>query len=456
MCYTNHALDQFLEDLLDIGIDSSAIVRLGSKSSQRTSSLSLQEQKIAYRRSPTSFMVIDRLRSEANGLENDLKKTFDTYQKSNVATSAILEFLEFEHPEFHEAFMPPAQDNGMVTVGKYNRGVDSQYLLDIWSHGKDPQQHVLDALPEESQRVWKLDHQTRKTHIQEWKGALLEEQVANMQSLVQKFDPVQDQLAKVWNEKAAAILKSKRIIGCTTTAAAMYSQDLRQAQPGIVLLEEAGEILESHVLTAMGPETKQLVLIGDHQQLRPKINNYALSVEKGEGYDLNRSLFERLVLAGYPHSTLAKQHRMCPEISSLVKHLTYPELQDDTKTLNRPRCRGLQDRVVFIDHRNLESHFWEISDRRDENTKGSKRNIFEVEMVLKIVKYLGQQGYGTDKLVVLTPYLGQLHLLRDYLKKETDPVLNDLDSYDLVRAGLLSAAGASQRKRPIHLSTIGK
>lgn len=45
MCYTNHALDQFLEDLLDIGIDSSAIVRLGSKSSPRTSGLSLFEKK---------------------------------------------------------------------------------------------------------------------------------------------------------------------------------------------------------------------------------------------------------------------------------------------------------------------------------------------------------------------------------------------------------------------------
>ena len=146
---------------------------------------------------------------------------------------------------------------------------------------------------------------------------------------------------------------------------------------------------------------------------------------------------------------------MCPEISSLVKHLTYHDLLDDPKTTTRPRPRGLQDRVIFFDHRHLETQFLGISDRRDEGAKGSKRNIFEVEMVLKIVKYLGQQGYGTDKLVVLTPYLGQLHLLRDSLKKDTDPVLNDLDSYDLVRAGLLSKAGAQHNKRPIRLSTIG-
>ena len=457
MCYTNHALDQFLEDLLDIGINASSIVRLGSKSSQRTLKLSLSEQRISYRRSHTSWSVINSLRSRADELKNDLVSAFSTYEKFAVNIGTILGFLEFEHPVFYDAFIPADQGDGMVTVGAHGKAVSPHFLFDIWSQGKNPGVLAnIKELPEESQRVWKIDQATRQAHIQEWTRSLYEEQVTNTQTLAQQFDAAQDRVERVWNEKTSAILRTKRIIGCTTTGAAMYARDIRQAKPGIVLLEEAGEILESHVLTAMGPETKQLVLIGDHQQLRPKINSYALSVEKGEGYDLNRSLFERLVLAGYPHSTLAKQHRMCPEISSLVKRLTYHDLLDDPKTLARARPRGLQDRVIFFDHRHLETQFGGISDRPDEGAKGSKRNIFEVEMVLKIVKYLGQQGYGTDKLVVLTPYLGQLHLLRDSLKKDTDPVLNDLDSYDLVRAGLLSKAGAQHKKRPIRLSTIGE
>ncbi|CAG8266315.1 unnamed protein product [Penicillium salamii] len=206
----------------------------------------------------------------------------------------------------------------------------------------------------------------------------------------------------------------------------------------------------------MTPETKHLIMIGDHQQLRPKINSYSLSIEKGDGYDLNVSLFERLIHSGFPHTALSKQHRMCPEISSLVRNLTYPGLEDDQKTHNRPQPRGLCDRVIFFHHQNPEDTFVEISDRRDENSRGSKRNAFEAEIVLKIVKYLGQQGYGTDKLVVLTPYLGQLSLLRQTLSKQNDPVLNDLDYFDLVKAGLLSQAGASHSKRQIKLSTIGK
>ena len=63
-------------------------------------------------------------------------------------------------------------------------------------------------------------------------------------------------------------------------------------------------------------------------------------------------------------------------------------------------------------------------------------------MVWKIVRYLAQQGYGTDNLVVLTPYLGQLRELKIALQKDMDPILNDLDSFDLVRAGLMSDSAA--------------
>ena len=77
-------------------------------------------------------------------------------------------------------------------------------------------------------------------------------------------------------------------------------------------------------------------------------------------------------------------------------------------------------------------------------------------MTLKCVRYLAQQGYGTGQVVVLTPYLAQLRLLFEVLGKENDPVLNDLDSYDLVRAGLMPAATAQVQKRRLRISTIGK
>lgn len=147
---------------------------------------------------------------------------------------------------------------------------------------------------------------------------------------------------------------------------------------------------------------------------------------------------------------------MRPEISSLVRSLTYPELVDHPSTQNRPDLLGVRDNLVFVCHEKLEDEHAQLSERRDMTSATSKHNTFEVEMVLKIVRYLGQQGYGTDKLVVLTPYLGQLHKLRDALKKDNDPILNDLDSFELVKAGLLDAADAKLTKKHIRLATIGE
>lgn len=113
------------------------------------------------------------------------------------------------------------------------------------------------------------------------------------------------------------------------------------------------------------------------RQLRPKVNNYKLTVEKGDGYELNRSLFERLVLKGYPHDTLLQQHRMRPEISDLVRQLTYPELVDAPRTKGRPNIYGLQQNVIFIHHEKPEDDDSILDEKRDFdglNVKSSKRN----------------------------------------------------------------------------------
>jgi AAA domain len=145
---------------------------------------------------------------------------------------------------------------------------------------------------------------------------------------------------------------------------------------------------------------------------------------------------------------------MRPEISEFIRSLTYPDLTDAAKTQDRDNIRGIQNNIVFIDHNYPEDNEARISDHGDGGSTSSKQNSYEAEMVWKIVRYLAQQGYGTENLVVLTPYLGQLARLRDVLKKDNDPVLNDLDSHDLIRAGLMSPADHTSNKR-IRLSTIG-
>ncbi|THH18626.1 hypothetical protein EW146_g2397 [Bondarzewia mesenterica] len=467
VCYTNHALDQFLEDLLDIGIPEASIVRLGGKSSARTANLALQKQTRTYKLGRPDWQEINELKSESNSLSDELVRNFQEYKQFNPFNKLddILEYLEFEHSEYFEAFLVPQTTDGMRQVGRKGRDIRPDYLLERWVKGNNA--GIFNSAPhvKEAREIWSMPHKFRSSQVKQWSEDMLKDLVERFCTGASRYNECQNEIERKFNQSNAAILRDKRIIGCTTTGAAKYREDISAARPDVLLVEEAGEILESHILTALAPETKRLILIGDHnatgsstgillRQLRPKVNHYLLTVEKGEGYDLNRSLFERLVLKGYPHETLRIQHRMRPEISSLVQQLTYPELLDDPKTQGRPDLRGVRDNVVFINHDKPEDEVLQLEERRDPSTKSSKQNMFEVQMILKIVRYLAQQGYGTDKIVILTPYLGQLRELKEELKKDNDPILNDLDSYDLVRAGLLSASAAKISKRPIHLATI--
>lgn len=58
----------------------------------------------------------------------------------------------------------------------------------------------------------------------------------------------------------------------TTTGAAKFNFLLAAAQPEIVIVEEAAEVLESHLLASLMPSTKQLILIGEGtMQFQPEI-----------------------------------------------------------------------------------------------------------------------------------------------------------------------------------------
>ena len=146
---------------------------------------------------------------------------------------------------------------------------------------------------------------------------------------------------------------------------------------------------------------------------------------------------------------------MRPEISALVRALTYGDLVDAPTTSGRPNLVGVRDNLVLINHDKPEDEMNELADRA-EGAKSSKQNAHEVEMVFRIVRYLIQQGYKADKMVILTPYLGQLQKLNARLKslKETDPVLGDMDAQELARAGLLDF-DSNAGKRQLRLSTIG-
>ncbi|KAI6380522.1 hypothetical protein MCOR32_004025 [Pyricularia oryzae] len=68
-------------------------------------------------------------------------------------------------------------------------------------------------------------------------------------------------------------LQQANIIGITITGLATNLELLRRVNGKVLVCEKAGEVLEAHLLTALLPTIEHAILIGDHLQLRPQIQD---------------------------------------------------------------------------------------------------------------------------------------------------------------------------------------
>ena len=87
---------------------------------------------------------------------------------------------------------------------------------------------------------------------------------------------------------------------------------------------------------------RPVLLIGDHQQLRPSVACHELTLR----HNFNVSLFERCFNNGVPFVRLRTQRRMRPEISRLIRDI-YPTLRgafiDYCRTFNSNRPSSKDD-----------------------------------------------------------------------------------------------------------------
>ena len=97
-----------------------------------------------------------------------------------------------------------------------------------------------------------------------WGDQILEAQMEAILVAGDEFNDRQAPIGHKFQERTRWTLRSKRIIACTTTGAAIFRDAIHHAGPEILVVEEAGEVLECHVLSTLSRDTQQLVLIGDH------------------------------------------------------------------------------------------------------------------------------------------------------------------------------------------------
>ena len=250
---------------MKIGIPSSNIIRLGGKATTATEPLQLEKQRTNYRITQTEFLAIDAIKKLRDQNCTQLQKTFDAYKSANVLNPQLMEHLEFEDPEYSMAFTIPKAHDGRKLIGRNGKPIHDFYLLEQWKKGYGAgflsyHENVVNAFD-----IWSMTSKERQEKLKAWHDALFKEQVAQVYDNGEAYNSCLSSIEQMYGRKTEAILNEKRIIACTTTGAAKHGGRIRAASPTVVLVEEAGEILESHVLTAMGPRTDQLILIGDHK-----------------------------------------------------------------------------------------------------------------------------------------------------------------------------------------------
>ncbi|KAG1661059.1 NFX1-type zinc finger-containing protein 1 [Nymphon striatum] len=191
------------------------------------------------------------------------------------------------------------------------------------------------------------------------------------------------------------VISSAQVIGMTTTGAAQFASSLENAFTPIIIVEEASEVLEAHIIAALNENVKHLIMIGDHKQLRPSPASFKMT----KRHKLDISLFERMIINGLAYEQLLIQRRMRPEISQLIHPHIYKNLKNDSSVMGYPNVRGVGKNVFFVNHPVYEEESFD---------NPSKMNFYEAEMVLELARYLLLQEYSPDRITILTTYSAQL------------------------------------------------
>ncbi|KAJ3021022.1 hypothetical protein HKX48_009341 [Thoreauomyces humboldtii] len=489
--YTNHALDQFLEDLIEAGIDQDDVIRIGGRS---------QSNVLAYRnltsllyRAKTKEELIKskQLEAEATAMEttinefnelqtrptkkwklSDLDILFDE-QVAQIGLGMVAAHSDGTGDNLDFQMVSGSRKKSQDSLQKWLRGDDIEYQLGAWQAEPLPwiaeesaEANHFDVLPEDNgfdegedelsddeivpiiegasdrpletlwddMAVWEMTVSERHRLMSYWQRTCMDLQSGHFESLCKSYDDKKAEYDDIEVAVQLRILRGCKVLGVTTSGAAAHMKLLHNLAPSIVMCEEAGEVLEAHLIASLSLGAAHLIQIGDEKQLRPSIEEHGLSIESGSGHSLDVSLFERLVkrAEAVPNARadgliaqLSTQWRMRPEISQLLKQTLYPTLEDAAAVHDHPKVKGMRQNVFFLDHSHREGGKDKDMEDGPSETSRSKVNYREAELVVALVRHLIRQGYPQGDIAVLTPYAGQLLCLREQLRKEQLPLYID-------------------------------
>ena len=194
------------------------------------------------------------------------------------------------------------------------------------------------------------------------------------------------------------ILSNADVICCTCVGAG--DPRLAKFKFRTVLIDESTQSAEPECMIPLVLGCKQVVLVGDHQQLGPVIMN-----KKAAKAGLNQSLFERLVILGCAPIRLQVQYRMHPCLSEFPSNMFYEGSLQNGVTMQERLLRNVDFPWPVQDSPMM---FWSNLGTEEISASGtSYLNRTEAQNVEKIVTRFFKAGVKSDSIGIITPYEGQ-------------------------------------------------
>ena len=223
-------------------------------------------------------------------------------------------------------------------------------------------------------------------------------------------------------EKQNHLLVSEaRIVAMTSTHAAIRRAEIAESgfHYDTLIMEEAAQIteIESFICCAMQKPKlktgefplKRVVLVGDHLQNSPVIQNMALR----QYANFEQSLFLRLVKLGVPTINLDQQGRCRPSIADLFKW-RYAALG------NLPHLGRSAEYIRANAGFRYDYQFIDVPDYQGQGEREPSphfiQNLGEAEYAVALYQYMRLLGYPARSISILATYAGQKSLIRDVLE----------------------------------------
>lgn len=439
-----------MEHLVEVGID--RIIRIGGRSTSKVlEGKNIRDIAINETKTRNEKQIIGSNFAEIENLEKLVQQTLKAAARSRTIKWANIErSIKKIFPNVHPQFSRVDKE-GFKQVSKLD-------LLERWKTGlgenlgklNRPLRDIGRILPVADHSIYRLALEDRETLLDHMVEKVRASFLGTISGVVEEEIGRRAQINNVHDEVDRRLLETADVIGVTTMGLAKRISVLQHVNAKVIICEEAGEVLEAHMLSTLIPSVEHLIQIGDPQQLRPQISDFKLSVESQEGrmYQLDRSQFERLTVVKqgdrrFPVAQLNVQRRMRPQIAGLIRNTLYPGLKDHVTVESLPDVVGIRKNVFWYDHTNHEDCGNSAARQR------SQSNFWEVEMVHALVRHIVRQGvYSSQDIAVLTPYVGQLQKLRAVMRKDFEIVLSERDDETLAKDGFVEDLALESEPKP--------